>query len=75
MSLPKIVDLDVADVVTLTVDFGDAANFMKLNGQNSIDCDDINENGSTKIRNGLFPIIFTLDDKRDKVQIAFSLLI
>jgi hypothetical protein len=32
MSLPKIVDLDVADVVTLTVDFGDAANFMKLNG-------------------------------------------
>ncbi len=45
MPLPKIVDLDVADVVTLTVNFGDAVNFLKLNGVASIDCDDLNENG------------------------------
>jgi hypothetical protein len=67
MPLPKIVDFDVADVVTLTVNFGDAVNFLKLNGVTSINCDDLNENGSSNIRNGLFPIIFTLDDKRDKV--------
>ena len=32
MSLPKFFDPDVADVVTLTADFGYAANFLKLNG-------------------------------------------
>ena len=32
MNLPKILDLDLEDVVTLKVDFGFAANFMKLNG-------------------------------------------
>ena len=32
MSLPKILDLDVADVVTLKAVFGDAGNFLKLNG-------------------------------------------
>jgi hypothetical protein len=32
MSLPKILDLDAADVVTLKADFGFAANFLKLNG-------------------------------------------
>ena len=32
MSLPKFLDPDVADVVTLTADFGYAANFLKLNG-------------------------------------------
>ena len=32
MNLPKILDPDAADVVTLTADFGYAANFLKLNG-------------------------------------------
>ena len=32
MQLPKIIDLDAEDVVTLTVDFGFAGNFLKLNG-------------------------------------------
>ena len=32
MSLPKILDLDAADVVTLTANFGNAANFLKLKG-------------------------------------------
>ena len=32
MNLPKILDPDAADVVTLTADFGYAANFLKLKG-------------------------------------------
>ena len=43
--LPKILDLDAADVVTLTVDFGSAANFLKLNGFVSIECQDIKKGG------------------------------
>ncbi len=45
MELPKIIDLDAADVVTLTVNFGFAANFLKLNGVASIDCQDIKFGG------------------------------
>ena len=62
MNLPKILDLDVADVVSLKVDFGNAANFLKLNGQSSIDCDDIKKGGLTNIRSGMYLITFTLDD-------------
>jgi hypothetical protein len=31
-NLPKILDPDASDVVTLIADFGFAANFLKLNG-------------------------------------------
>jgi hypothetical protein len=45
MKLPKIIDLDAADVVKLTVDFGFAANFLQLNGVASIDCKDVKKGG------------------------------
>ena len=75
MSLPKILDLDAADVLTLKADFGFAANFLKLNGQTSIDCDDIKKGGSSNIRSGMYLITFTLDDKKDQVQVTFSLFV
>ncbi len=45
MELPKIIDLDLADVVKLMVDFGSAANFLQVNGVASIDCLDIKKGG------------------------------
>ena len=33
MTLPKIIDADSSDVVTLSADFGSAGNFVKLNAQ------------------------------------------
>jgi hypothetical protein len=45
MKLPNIIDLDTNDDVSLTVDFGFAANFLQLNGVVSIDCKDIKKGG------------------------------
>ena len=45
MELPKIIDLDAADVVKLMIDFGFAANFLQINGIASIDCLDIKKGG------------------------------
>ena len=75
LNLPKILDLDDADVVTLKADFGFAANFLTLNGQISIDCADIKKGGSSNIRAGMYLITLTLDDKRDQVKIPFSLFV
>ena len=73
--LPKILDLDAADVVTLTVDFGSAANFLKLNGFTSIECQDIKKGGQSNIRSGMYIITFILDDKKDKVKVLLSLFV
>lgn len=75
LNLPTIIDLDVADVVTLKADFGFAANFLTLNGLTSIDCADIKKGGSSNIRTGLYLVTLTLDDKRDQVKIPFSLFV
>jgi|688.fasta_scaffold954601_1 hypothetical protein len=75
MKLPKIIDLDTSDVVTLTANFGNAANFLKLNGYASIVCEDIKKGGKSNIRSGMYLITFTLDDKKDKVQVSLTLLV
>jgi hypothetical protein len=36
MNLPKMLDQDATDVLTLSADFGFASNFLKLNGVSSI---------------------------------------
>ena len=73
--LPKILDLDVSDVVNLKADFGFAANFLTLNGQTSIDCVDIKKGGSSNIRADMYLITLTLDDKNDQVKIQFKLFV
>jgi hypothetical protein len=75
IELPKIIDLDAADAVKLTVDFGSAANFLQLNGVASIDCQDIKKGGSSKIRSERYLIKLILDDKKDKVTVQFDLFV
>lgn len=65
MPLPKILDLDTTDAVTLTVNFGNAANFLILDGITSFGCVDIKKGGSSNIRKDMFLIIFTLDDGKN----------
>jgi hypothetical protein len=59
------VDLDPADIIRLTVEFG-SAKFLTLKGVNSIDCADISM--SSNVKAGMYQIKLTLDDGRDKVD-------
>jgi len=36
---------------------------------------DISKGGSTAIRPGMFMIMFTIDDERDKVDVPFTLIV
>ena len=61
--LPQIVDEDSGDVVQLSVNLGNAANFATLReGKAFIDISDISSLGLSNIRAGYFPVVFTLDD-------------
>ena len=65
--LPNITDDDPGDQVQLTADFSSAANFMQLRSDKLyIDIADISTLRVSNIRPGYYPIIFTLDDNKDK---------
>ena len=49
----------------MQVDFGIAANFLKLDGKTSIFCNDISMNSNAKA--GMYLLRLILDDGRDKV--------
>ena len=71
--LPKIVDPE-NDAVKLTVNFGDAANFVTLNGEISINISDISQ-GNSNIRSGMFTLTFTLSDVKNTVDFTVSLVV
>ena len=69
-ALPKIVDADEGDKVSLTANF-DSADFLTLNGVSSIECADISAN----IQAGLHLVRLTLDDGRDRVSFIVSVIV
>jgi hypothetical protein len=72
LKLPGTVDLD-KELVTVTADFGSAASFLVLNGQTSIDCDDIS--AKTTFKAGMYLIKIMLNDGRDIVSYNFSIFV
>jgi hypothetical protein len=70
LTLPKIVDKDAKDVVTLSANFG-GASFLSLNGTSSLECPDISKN----IQAGFYLTKLTLDDGRDKVDYPLSIYV
>ena len=69
MILPEIVSPDPdanKSLFSLKADFGDAGNFVKLDGLTSIEIDDISEGGNSNIRPGMYLIKFTLNDSKTK---------
>lgn len=70
LTLPKIVDKDAKDIVTLSADFG-GASFLSLNGTSSLECPDISKN----IQAGFYLTKLTLDDGRDKVDYPLSIYV
>ena len=75
MQLPAIKDHDILDKITLTANFGYAANFVALEGKEYISITDISKGGKTPIRKGMFLMTFTIDDSRDKVNVPFALFV
>ena len=65
-------DLDPADIVRLTVEFG-SAKFLTLNGVSSLECADISM--SSNVKAGMYQINLTLDDGRDKVDFQVSMFV
>ena len=70
--LPSIVDLDKEPVV-VTADFGYAASFLVLNGQASIDCDDISV--KTAIKAGYYLVKISLNDSKDTVSYGLPIYV
>ena len=65
-------DLD-KDLVTVTADFGSAGSFLVLNGQTSIDCEDIS--AKTTFKAGMYLIKIMLNDGKDTATYNFSIFV
>jgi len=72
LKLPSTIDLD-SDPVTVTADFGSAGSFLRLNGQTSIDCDDIST--KTAFKAGMYLIKLLLNDGKDVVTYNFTIFV
>lgn len=72
--LPPIVDEDF-EAVTVTVNFGTAGSFMYLNGQSSLEVDDISIVAASLCIPGFHLITINLNDGRDIVMVPFSVFV
>ena len=61
--------------MTLKADFGYAVNFLKLNGKESIEIDNIKKGSSSNIRSQMFLLTFILDDTKAQVKVPFTLFV
>ena len=73
-AIPKAFDED-NDPVTVTANFGFAANFVEMNSPDSIEIEDISEGGTSNIREGMYLMSFSLDDGKDQVNVPFTLFV